>query len=79
MGAYSVQTVMVELLLRLWEFYDLLRPKLVVRKLVVGYLHDPRCVERSGEYKQEGFKTNLVIIKSRMEESNDMTDIQYHP
>ena len=59
--------------------YDLLRPKLVVRKLVVGYLHDPRCVERFGEYKQEGFKTNLVIIKSRMEESNDMTDIQYHP
>jgi len=46
---------------------DLLRLKLVVRKLVVGYLHDPRCIERSGECKQEGFNSNLVIIKSRME------------
>ena len=46
--------------------YDLLRPKLVVRKLVVEYLHDPRCIERSGEFKQEGLKSNLVIIKSTM-------------
>ena len=47
--------------------YDLLRPKLVVRKLVVGFLHDPRCAERSSECKQEGFKSNLVIVKSGME------------
>ena len=46
---------------------DLLRLKLVVRKLVVGFLHDPRCAERSSECKQEGFKSNLVIIKSIME------------
>ena len=44
--------------------YDLLRPKLVVRKLV-GFLHDPRCAKRSSECKQEGFKSNLVIVKSR--------------
>ena len=45
----------------------MLRPKLVVRELIVGYLHNPRYIERSGEYKQEGFKSNLVIIKSIME------------
>ena len=47
--------------------YDLLRPKLVVRKLVVENLHGPRCIERSGKHKQEGFKSNLVIVKSGME------------
>ena len=47
--------------------YDLLRPKLVVRELVVGFLHNPRCAERSGECKQEGFKSNPVIVKSGME------------
>ena len=46
---------------------DLLRLKLVVRKLVVGYLHYPWRVERSGECKQEGFKSNPVIVKSGME------------
>ena len=46
---------------------DLLRLKLVVRKLVVGFLHDPRCAERSSECKQEGFKSNLVIVKSGMQ------------
>ena len=43
----------------------MLRPKLVVIELVVGNLHDPRCIERSYELKQEGFKSNLVIVKSR--------------
>ena len=47
--------------------YDLLMPKLVVREHVVGFLHDPRCAKRSSECKQEGFKTNLVIVKSGME------------
>ena len=56
-----------EPLLRLLEFHNLLRPKLVVRKFVIGYLHDPRWIERFGEFKQEVFKSNMVIIKSRME------------
>ena len=61
-----------EPLLRLLEFHNLLRPKLVVRKLVVENLHGPRCIERSGKHKQEGFKSNLVIIKYK-------TDIQISP
>ena len=44
-----------------------MKSKLIVRELAVRYLHDPRCIERSGEYKQEGFKSNLVIFKSGME------------
>ena len=39
----------------------------VVRELIVGYLHNPRYIERAGECKQEGFKSNLLIIKSIME------------
>ena len=35
----------VGLLLRLLKFHNLLRPRLVVRKLVVGHLHNPRCIE----------------------------------
>ena len=48
------------------SFHNLLKSKLIVRELAVRYLHDPRCIERSGEFKQEGLKSNLVIIKSTM-------------
>ena len=47
------------------EVSDLLRPRLVVKKLVVGLLHNLRNIGRQGENKSERFKCNLVIIQSR--------------